>query len=228
MVFLLSLSFWKIGTEIHLMTWLTCLTQEYQSGVQFFRMDWRRCFLTAALLRSKIRGTLMERFSAQNSQSSVTMFCSSDWGCCWRVLPSGFPFFVCAVWFLQHRIRRTCLNSVASTPINRTTRFLYLLWLAIICSLQRPRHFDFYWSSRWFQYDRDSNNYDMFLVVLCWLSNWSDFHIQGFSHTAVVLCKRLRNNKKSISCKRLCNSKSTWGFNTKSISKCLFPSRTLL
>ncbi len=200
MMFHLSLSFWKIGTKIHLMTWLTCLTRDHWSGVQFTGMDWQCCFLkdTPSLPRSKIRGTSMERFLAQNSQRSVTMFCLLDWGCCWRVLPSGFPFlFVCAVRFLQHRIRRTCLNSVASTLINRTTGFLYLLQLTIICGLQWPRHFDFYWSSRWFWYDWDSNDYDIFLVALCWLSSRSDFHIQGFSHTDVVLCKRLRNNKKS-------------------------------
>ena len=196
MAFCSSLSFWKIGTKIHLMKWLTCSTQDYWSWAQFSSIDWRRCFLdsTAALPHSKIRGTLMERFLAQKSQRSVTMFYSSDWGCCWRVYLQGF--FFCAVRFLQHRIRRTCLNSTASTPINCTIGFLYSHRLTIICGLRRPRHFDFYRSSWWFWYYRDSNNYDMFLVALCWLSGQSDSHIQGFSHTDAVLCKRLRNNKK--------------------------------
>ena len=37
---------------------------------------------TAALPHSKIRGTSMERLLALNLQRLVTMFCSSDWGCC--------------------------------------------------------------------------------------------------------------------------------------------------
>ncbi len=191
------------------MIWLTSSTRDYQSGVQFSGMDWWCCFLdgTAALPRLMIRGTLMERFLARKSQRLVTMFCSLDWGCCRRVLPSGCLFFGCAIQFLWHRIRRTCLNSDASTPINRTIGFLYLHRLTIICGLRRPRHFDFYWSSRWFRYYRVSNNYDMFLVALWWLSGWSDFHIRGFSHTDVILCKRLRNNNNSFSPKSSCNSK---------------------
>ena len=113
MVFRLSLSSWKIA-EIHSMTWLTCSMRDYQSRVQFSCMDWQHCFLkgTAALPGLKIRGTLVERFLAQNSQRLVTMFCSSDWGCCWHVLPSGFPFL-----FALFDFSDTTSNAHVSTPL---------------------------------------------------------------------------------------------------------------
>ena len=58
------------------------------------------------------------------------------------------------------------------------------------------------------------DDFDMIDTTITMICSWfrcdgcrPDFHIQGFSHTDVVLCKRLRNNINSFSRKSSRNSK---------------------